>query len=193
MQNKTWNSVADKVNFNLEIDTGKFLQLIPKENSILDYGCGYGRTCEVLSSLGYKNILGVDTSAKIIKRGNLKHPHLSLFQSKNYKINYPENHFNTIILCAVLTCVPEDSLKRKIISEIKRVLVPCGIIHMVEFCSNTEKRFKSSFGIDMHHSSPNFLRELVSEFSELTFDVNQVKTLKGQNALAVNYFGKNDT
>lgn len=64
---------------------------------------------------------------------------------------------------------------------------------MVEFCDETEKWFESSFGIEMHYPTPDVIRKLVNNFSELTFEVRQVKTMKGKSALAVNYFGKNDT
>ena len=193
MQTKAWNIVAESVNFNLEINTNKILQFIPQKGLVLDYGCGYGRTCEILTSLGYKNIIGVDTSSEMIKRGNLEYPHLSLYHSKNHKIAYPDNHFNAILICAVLTCVPNDSAKRKIISEIKRVLVPGGIIHMVEFCNETENKFESKFGVNMHHQTPKTLRNLVGGFSKLSFEVKNVKTMNGKKALAISYFGKNDT
>ena len=72
MQSEAWDLVAMYVDFNLEIDTHEFMRLVPKDTTILDYGCGYGRTCEILNSMGYSNILGVDTSPEMIRRGNLR-------------------------------------------------------------------------------------------------------------------------
>ena len=78
MQSEAWDLVAKDVDFNLEIDTDEFMRQVSTDTSILDYGCGYGRTCKLLNSIGYNNILGVDTSPEMIKRGNLLYPHLKV-------------------------------------------------------------------------------------------------------------------
>jgi len=58
MQTEKWNAVAQTVNVNLEIEIPEFARLVPKDTSILDYGCGYGRNCRKLMSIGYSNIIG---------------------------------------------------------------------------------------------------------------------------------------
>lgn len=190
MQSNTWDIVAKDVNFNLEIDIHEFMRHVPKDTSILDYGCGYGRTCQLLNSIGYNNILGVDTSPEMIKRGNLLYPHLTLTQTQGTTLQYPDESFGAVILCAVLTCIPEHQEMIDVLSEIERVLKPGGIIHMVEFSNETSKTFVSKIGITMHHQQPNELRSLVSAFTELKFEVIQTKTMGGNTAQAVSYFGR---
>lgn len=190
MQIEAWDSVAKEVDFNLEIDTPEFMHLVPKDTSILDYGCGYGRTCEILNSLGYSNILGIDSSPEMIRRGNLKHPHLSLLQTQDTTLQYPDGNFGAIVLCAVLTCIPEHHAMKNVLAEIERLLKPGGILHMVEFCNKTRITFESKIGITMHHQQPSELRSLVSAFTELKFEVIKTQTMGGKNAKAVSYFGR---
>ena len=190
MQIEAWDLVAMEVDFNLEIDAPEFMHLVPKDTAILDYGCGYGRTCEILNSMGYNNILGVDSSPEMIRRGNLKYPHLSLLQTQGSTLQYPDSNFGAIVLCAVLTCIPEHQAMKDVLAEIERLLEPGGILHMVEFCNETSKTFESKIGITMHHQQPSELRSLVSAFTELKFEVIQTKTIGGKNANAVSYYGQ---
>lgn len=190
MQIKAWNSVAQKVNFNLEIDVSELTRIVPKDTAILDYGCGYGRICETLNLLGYGNVAGYDLSPKMIQRGNFEYPHLSLHQSDDVELKYPDGHFGAIILCAVLTCVPEDQAKVNILAEINRLLGHGGILHMIEFCSEAGETFESDFGVVMKHQQPNELKSLVGIFTKLKFEVIPVQTMAGNKAKAVSYFGQ---
>ena len=193
MQIETWNSVAHKVNFNLEINTPEFKRIVQRNTAILDYGCGYGRTCQVLNSMGYSNIVGVDSSPEMIQRGNSEYPHLSLLQSNEIEIECPDSHFGAIVLCAVLTCTPEYQAKVNILAEINRLLGHGGIIHMVEFCSEEEKTFESDFGVAMNHQQPSELKKLVGSFRELKSEIVKVKTMTGRKAKAISYFGEKST
>jgi ubiquinone/menaquinone biosynthesis C-methylase UbiE len=190
MQSEAWDLVAMDVDFNLDIDIPEFMRLVPKDTTILDYGCGYGRTCELLYSKGYNNIIGIDTSPEMIKRGNLLHPHLALSQTQASTLQYPDDTFGAIVLCAVLTCIPKQQAMVDVLSEIKRVLKTGGILHMVEFSSETSKTFVSNYGITMHHQEPSELRSLVSAFTELKFEVIKTQTMGGNIAEAVSYFGQ---
>lgn len=190
MQIEAWDSIAKDVDFNLEIDVSGFTQLVQKDTNILDYGCGYGRNCEALNSLGFNNLLGIDPSPGMISRGNLEYPHLSLKQTQGIPLQYPDSSFGAIVICGVLTCIPEQQAKIDLLSEIMRLLAPEGIIHMVEFCNKTDKTFESKMGVTMHHQQPNQLLGLVNAFTELKFEVIQTQSLSGRNVKAVNYFGR---
>ncbi|MGL1933281.1 MAG: class I SAM-dependent methyltransferase [Desulfotalea sp.] len=192
MQIKAWDSVAQKVNFNLEIDLSNFEQLVSFGNAILDYGCGYGRTCEILSSQGYQNVVGVDTSPEMIKRGLKENPNLSLIQNNEIKTNFSDNHFDTIVLCAVLTCIPEIRQKEKVIIEINRLLKPGGILHMVEFCSDSDRLFESNLRVAMHHQKPKNLYNLLKPFTKIKCQIFQTKTMAGTQTKAMSFFGKKE-
>ena len=190
MQIEAWDAVAKDVDFNLEIDTSEFIHLVPNNTSILDYGCGYGRISELLNSLGYNNILGVDTSSQMISRGRLEYPYLSLQLNKGIPLKHSDERFGAIVVCGVLTCTPDHHAKKNFLAEIIRLLAPNGILHMVEFCNETNKTFESEIGVSMHHQRPNQLRNLLSVFTELKFEVIQTQTMSGMNVEAVDYFGQ---
>ena len=71
---------------------------------ILDVGCGYGRTLNILHNSGFKNLIGVDVSQGMINRGLKLHPHLKLTKNKYGILPFSNNTFNAVILIAVLTC-----------------------------------------------------------------------------------------
>lgn len=190
MQKEAWDLVAKDVDFNLEIDIHEFMRLVQKDGAILDYGCGYGRTCEILNSAGYKNLAGIDSSLEMIRRGNITYPHLTLLQNHGTTLQYPDDNFEAIVLCAVLTCIPDQKEMKDVLSEIERVLKPGGILHMAEFTNDVGKSFVSNIGVEMYHQKPSELRSMVSAFTELKFEIIETKTMGGNTAKAVNYFGK---
>lgn len=64
----------------------KFLKKFIKsyDSQILDFGCGWGRHLKALAKLGYKNLTGVDSCEKLLKKaGELlsDHPYVSLIKS----------------------------------------------------------------------------------------------------------------
>lgn len=192
MQIEVWNTVAQSVDFNLEINISDFKKFINQDTPILDYGCGYGRTCEILFTQGYTNIVGVDTSPEMIKRGNKEYPKLSLQQNSDIKTRFPNNHFGAIVFCAVLTCIPDQQEKENIIVEINRLLKPGGILHMIEFCNDTGKYFESNLGVNMHHQQPKGLLHLLKNFSKLECKITKERSMTGKNVEAIRYFGKKD-
>lgn len=190
MQTKAWNLVAEKVEFNLEINISYFKKLVKTTIPILDYGCGYGRTCQILSRAGYTDITGIDSSTEMIKRGMKEKPNSCLQKNDTVKTNFPDNHFGAIILCAVLTCVPDIKTKEQILAEIYRILKPDGILHLVEFCNEKGKYFESNFGVAMHHQQPKELLTLVHYFSEIDCNIIQTQTMSGKDINAFSYFGQ---
>ena len=45
-----------------------------------------------------------------------------------------------MILFGVLTCIPSDKEQKSLISEIKRILKPEGIVYVNDFLINSDKR-----------------------------------------------------
>jgi len=190
-QREKWDIVAQDIKFNLEINEPEFVNIVPTETSILDYGCGYGRTYKKLKTKGFYNIVGVDSSSEMVNRSKQENPSFPISFNRDIETNFPNEHFGAIILCAVLTCVPEQQVKIKIISEVSRLLSKNGILHVAEFCSQEGKIFDSKFGVKMNHQNPNVFREMIGEFfNELKFEVIQVKTMSNQKAQAISYFGQ---
>jgi len=186
VQVAAWDKVAKETNFNLEIDLSQFIERVPSEEKVLDYGCGYGRITELLYQNGYNNIIGIDTSGEMIRRGKLMHPHLLLHKAQESKLNFPEGTFGAVIVCAVLTCLPEYQQKVDTLTEIKRVLRPGGIMHIAEFCNESNNMFMSKMGVLMHHQNPKELKNLFTSFIELNTKVFETLTMGGSNAKALN-------
>ncbi|WP_318484851.1 class I SAM-dependent methyltransferase [Photobacterium leiognathi] len=64
-----WGAEADQVKFNLQIPAIDFVASVLLKSKILDFGCGYGRITKQLSELGYREVVGIDSSKEMVKRG----------------------------------------------------------------------------------------------------------------------------
>ncbi len=61
--------MADNKNFTTPFQFDIFSNYIQKNQSILDIGCGYGRTLHELSERGFTELYGIDFSQNMITRG----------------------------------------------------------------------------------------------------------------------------
>ncbi len=145
MTAQLWDKVANQVNFNLEIDVQRFCHLVKPDAKILDFGCGYGRIAKQLKQLGYPEVLGVDPSAAMIKRGLSLYPDIDLIQLPQLPLPFADETFDVVLSCAVLTCMPSEMAQKAAILELKRVLKPGGLFHLSEFCAPMTKRFTSGW------------------------------------------------
>lgn len=68
-QEEYWNRVSGKKEFTTPFQAGEFSKYVKRDNSILDVGCGYGRTIDELYHNGYRNLIGIDFSKGMIARG----------------------------------------------------------------------------------------------------------------------------
>ena len=188
MQTDIWNKVASSVNFTLDINYHEFQKYVPVENSVLDFGCGYGRIMNDLFDLGYEKIVGLDSSPEMIVRGKANYPHLSLHNYNSSKIPAPDNHYDAIMCCAVLTCIPTSSAQNEIVSELKRVLKNSGIIYFAEFLQTSNRTygergtFKTGFGAHMKHFTKQELLDLVADFRVISSIEKLEKSISGKNA-----------
>jgi len=179
MHQEQWGRVARDIQFNLEIDLVSFSKLVPKEASVLDFGCGYGRILRLLNQHGYGETVGVDSSEKFIERGNKESPELNLVLYDGGILPFLSNTFTAITCVAVFTCITEFLERNNCITELYRVLKPGGIIHMVEFCSETPKEFVSGFGVPMLYSTNDELGRLLRKFHIISESVRPVRTISG--------------
>ncbi len=190
MYQQQWNKIAKKVNFNLEINTDIFTEHVPFNARILDFGCGYGRVSKLLWDLGYRNIIRVDSSAKMIERGKREFPELQLEILEENLIPYPDSSFDALIACAVFTCITSQKIRDRLIRELYRVLKPEGILHMVEFCSEPSKSFTANIGIPMLYSTPLELKELACMLEPVSEEINNTKTMGGDSENSYSLFAR---
>ena len=176
-----------------------------KESQILDFGCGYGRICHELNSAGYKNIIGVDSSQKMIERGLKNHPDLRISPLKNDLSELGE--FDVIILFAVLTCIPTNDGQLKLIEELFKHIKPNGIIYISDYWLQTDERnltryreFEEKYGnygvfelpdgaIVRHHSKEWIERLTIAFETQELFDC-ELTTMNGNKSTCFQFIGR---
>jgi SAM-dependent methyltransferase len=195
-QKTYWNSVASNKTFTHPIQLDRLRELVPHEDKILDYGCGYGRMCAQLREAGYQDVVGVDISSEMIKRGLSLHPGLNLQQVDGGLLPFPDNTFAACTLLAVLTCIPTDTGQKNLIQELHRVLHPKGILYLSDYplqrnTRNNERyrKFENEYGklgvfrlsdggVVRHHAMP-WVYGLLSRFEILKEDNINALTMNG--------------
>ena len=124
MHKHEWNKIAEDVNLNLEIDLERFSSEASTSMRILDYGCGYGRISRLLWDSGYWNVVGIDSSIKMIERGKREFPKLHLDVTSDETLPFLDNSFDAVVACAVFTCITSKETRLTQIKELCRVLKP---------------------------------------------------------------------
>lgn len=201
-----WDSVSDIKQFTTPFQVEAFQQYVNNDDKILDVGCGYGRTLNELYNMGYRNLIGIDFSKGMIERGIRQFPYLDLLVKKGENIDFPDSHFDAVILFAVLTCIPSDSEQRKLISEIERVLKPGGVLYINDFLINTDERnvaryqkyvkqygtygvFELAEGAILRHHSEDYIHELTASFEQKQFEQLTFTTMNGHVSNGFFYIG----
>lgn len=113
-------------------------------NSILDFGCGYGKLCQQLA-LSYPDcdVTGVDIDEDSMNhcQQTYCYPNLRFFRNTDVLHSKLENKFDVIILMEVLHDLPNPS---QVLSELKSVLKPQGYI--VAFEPNISSDVSANIG-----------------------------------------------
>ncbi|MCJ8268132.1 MAG: class I SAM-dependent methyltransferase [Psychrosphaera sp.] len=185
-----WNQIAEDVNFNLEIDIARFRNEVSTEQKVLDFGCGYGRIGSILRAAGYKDLVGIDSSASMIDRGKREFPELALELVTGATLPFHDQSFDAVVACAVFTCITDHKIRLSQMNELCRILKPDGLLHLVEFCSEPSKFFTASIGVPMLHSSVQELRELASTLQVVSEEVIKTNTMGGNAANSYRVFAK---
>ncbi len=209
-QKKSWDEVAYSKNFTTPIQSELLHTYIKKEAKIIDVGCGYGRILNELHNLGYTNLTGIDFSEKMVERANKQHPHLNISLQNNPTIDFPDHSFDAVLLFAVLTCISENEKQLFLLNEIKRILKPNGIIYINDFLLNQDNRnleryktyqekydiygiFELPEGLTLRHHSLEWVKESLSMFKQLAFQITSFPTMNGNSSNAYYFVGKNNT
>ena len=202
-----WNSVAEKKEFTSPLRLEYFAKYVKKENRILDVGCGYGRTLDELYRDGYRNLVGIDFSSGMIARGKQLFPYLDLRIKENDKIALPDASVDAVILFAVLPCIQTNEEQEQLLSEIKRVLKPQGILYVNDFLLNEDERnlsryekFKEIYGVYgvfelpegavCRHHDEEWIRQLFRDFTQLDYSRVTRTTMNGHQSNGFYFLGK---
>ncbi len=109
-----WNNEGATKTFTHEL-LQEWIEDIPLETNVLDFGCGYGRITRQLYDRGYKNIVGYDPSSTMISRAIVE----------NFGPQYTSNvedisqySYGLVICFALFTSCPEPKAQ----DEIKKII-----------------------------------------------------------------------
>jgi 2-polyprenyl-3-methyl-5-hydroxy-6-metoxy-1,4-benzoquinol methylase len=199
-QQEYWNRVAWEKTFTHPLDLDRLSEWVSKDSAILDFGCGYGRTIIELQKAGFDSVQGVDTSLKLIDRAKTLLPTINVHHIESAKTLFESQSFDCVILFAVLTCIPNSLHQSSLITEVRRILKPDGILYLSDYMLQPEKTregiydeygvFTTSEGARFRHHSDEYLQELFKDFSTLKSTSISVKTLSGNEAEAIQCFFK---
>ena len=206
-QTDFWDQAAWKKSFTLPLDWGLLEKHTSKTGHILDCGCGYGRSSQLLHEKGYTHIVGVDISAEMIHRGQKEYPHLHLQLMAGSWIVADDGFFDAAILIGVLTSIPGNDGQEALVREIHRVLRPGGCLFISDFPLQSDERnlrryqkyeaqygrygvFSLPEGVVLRHHDMKWIETLTSGFEETQISFTQVQTMNGHEAKAFLFFGK---
>jgi ubiquinone/menaquinone biosynthesis C-methylase UbiE len=175
--------------------------------TILDVGCGYGRTLSELHDSDFVNLYGVDYSQGMIDRGQRLHPYLDLRKNDGSTLPFENGAFDAVILIAVLTCIAESEGQRGLISEIERVLKDGGVLYINDYLLNTDQRniarydkarkkygvygiFELPEGAVVRHHTPDHISDITSSFDRLVFETVVYTTMNGNRSDGFYYLGR---
>lgn len=207
-QKDYWNKAAENKEFTTPFQLEAFEKYVPRDALVLDVGCGYGRTLDELHRAGWRRLIGIDFSEAMIERGCAAYPHLDLrVKRSTEKIDMPDASVDAVILFAVLTCISSNAEQERMISEIRRVLRPGGILYVNDFLLNTDERnttryekFKNKYGeygvfelpegaVCRHHDEEH-IKKLLSGFAELEYSRLTFTTMNGHTSNGFYFIGR---
>lgn len=177
------------------------------DSRILDLGCGYGRTLGQLSEAGYRNLIGLDPAAAMVRAAQQRLFHIQFAELESpAKLPLEDSSVDAVLLFSVLTCIPTDDGQRKLINEVSRVLNPEGLLYISDLWLQTDARnverykrdqekygtygvFDLPEGVTVRHHSREWIASLTEDFRNVALDEIEVVTMNGNPAKAFQWFG----
>lgn len=206
-QTAYWDRVAEEKNFTLPFNKKRFGNLVDLEAKVLDFGCGYGRTCEILDGLGYRKTTGLDIAEKMIDRGRKRNPHLDLRVLNPSQWPGRPAFYDAVVLFAVLTCIPTNIGQETLLEQIAHVLRPGGILYISDFWLQEDDRnlnryrvfeqkygtygvFELPEGVVLRHHDRAWVHALLSRFDTVVLEDIETITMNGHHTHGFQYFGR---
>lgn len=206
-QEKYWDEVAEEKKFPTPFQIKEFEKYVSPKKSILDVGCGYGRTLSQLYDKGFKDLTGVDFSQGMINQGLKLHPQLNLLKNDGDKLPFADDKFDAVLLIAVLTCTANPQKQDNLIAEISRVLKKDGILYINDYLINDDQRnveryqkYREKYGIYgvfelpegavLRHHTPEYILNLTKDYKELIFEKTIYNTMNGNKSNGFYYIGQ---
>jgi SAM-dependent methyltransferase len=204
-QRQYWDKAAASKTFTHTLEIERLAPYLSKEAKILDFGCGYGRICDALYHRGYKNVVGVDSSEKMIERGLKDYPYLDLLAIDS-DLSALER-YDVIILFAVLTCIPSDEAQMSLMAQLYERLKTNGIVYISDYWLQRDDRnlkryhkfsekngtfgvFELPDGAIVRHHSRAWIEGLVSRFESEAFYDCELTSMNGNPSSCFQFIGR---
>lgn len=97
----------------------RFLQGIPCQSRILEVGCNSGNQLELLQSMGFENLCGIELQEYALEQARLRLPGIDLQQATAFQIPHATASFDLTFTSGVLIHIAPSDLP-KALSEIHR-------------------------------------------------------------------------
>lgn len=201
-----WDRVANEKRFSHPLRVDWLKPHLTLHATILDCGCGYGRTLANLRRLGYHHVVGLDFSEAMLVRCLTEVPNAAVVRNDGQSLPLATSSIDAVLLFAVLTCVPGDDEQRALLSEVERVLRPNGLIYISDLLVNDDQRNRERYakfpgrgtygifelpeGVVVRHHTPEWIREITGSFEELEYEPFTVTTMNGNASAAFQYLGR---
>ena len=198
IQTAYWDKVAFQKTFSHPIPLPLFRDALPLTARILDYGCGYGRACSALADAGYSDIIGLDISSEMVRRGKELDGRVDLRTFDGTATGFDEGSFDLCLLITVLTCIPSDEGQELTVREIQRLLRPGGFLFVSDMPLQTDARnrqryreFQKEFGTYgvfrtgdavVRHHDMRWVYQLLSGFAVVRESRVRITTMNGHEA-----------
>jgi SAM-dependent methyltransferase len=204
-----WDATAATAVFAHPIDPDLLLRHVGPDARILDLGCGYGRVLAELWRNGFEKIAGIDTSPAMVERARALVPDVTITLSEGSKLPYDDGAFEAILLFAVLTCTPRDDDQRTLMREVRRLLVPGGVVYLSDYPLQSDARnvaryrrnrerfgrygvFEVDGGAVLRHHDADWLQQLTAGFSPIVTETFPVTTMRGNPARGFRFLGRKE-
>lgn len=129
-QSKKWEVAYFNTRRNIKSRKRRLLMFdIKPENYVLDLGCGDGLNSSILFNQGIKKIVGVDIAKVLINKAKNNNPDIKFYIGSAEAIPFKNGQFNVVLVDSVFHHIYDFT---KAVKEIKRVLVPGGLLCFIE-------------------------------------------------------------
>ena len=202
-----WDRVAHEKRFSHPLRLDWLEKYSDKQERILDYGCGYGRTLAELSDAGYENLFGMDFSEAMLGRCRKEVSQFRLIRNDGKGLPLKPNSLDAVLLFAVLTCIPDSNEQRILLTAVEQALRPGGLIYLSDLLLNDDARNRERYqrfhevykcygvfelpeGVAVRHHHKEWIEELTRSFRQLEYEPFKVITMNGNTSAAFQYLGR---
>ncbi|MEM7305582.1 MAG: class I SAM-dependent methyltransferase [Planctomycetota bacterium] len=170
-QTPYWDRVARAKTFSHEPDDDVLARFFPRDEPLLDLGCGYGRLTSRLAAAGYAAV-GADRSCGMLARAREEHPRLRLVRLPDGPLPFASRRFGGVLLFSVLTCIPGAADQVALLDEVARILRPGGHLYVSDCLLQPDARNRERYdaGRERYGEEGLFDHEEGVTFSHLTTD-----------------------